>query len=81
MLAYRLLLSNGAYGGWDVDSFLREIPASKWEELKIAHYLIAHQDAWPYSEEWGKPPKKPWKPPSFESKKKGVRRRMNGETY
>lgn len=80
-MAYRFLAKTGAYGGWDVDAFFRDIPESKWEELKIAQYLIAHQEAWPDSEKWEKPAKKPWNPPNFEDKKPKGRRRLSGSVY
>ena len=37
-MAYRILLRRGE---WDVDRFFATIPAGKWEELKIAHAIIA----------------------------------------
>ncbi len=76
LLAYRLLLRKGE---WDVDRFFREIPASKWEELRIAHAIIEDYDGWIEAVKKGY--KKPWVPPKFETKKKTARRRLSGAEY
>jgi hypothetical protein len=67
-------------GEWNVDVFLASIPASKWEELKIAKALNDSYDDWLNSTAWGN--KKAWKPPTFTAKKKTKgRRRLNGTEY
>src|SRR4029077_18267717 len=74
LLAYRLLLRRGE---WDVDRFFREIPASKWAELKIAHALIESKDDWIESVKF-RGNKRPWTPPDFSPPRHRGRRRPGG---
>jgi hypothetical protein len=76
-LAYRLLMLRGE---WDVDAFLSSIPASKWEELKIAKAINDSHDDWLSAVRNGYT--KAWQPPNFAPKKKGKgRRRLDGTEY
>lgn len=70
LLAYRILLRCGQ---WDVDQFFATIPASKWEELKIAHEIIESRDAW-----FASGCKEKWEPPQFGPVNKPKRRRLDG---
>lgn len=74
-MAYRLLLKRGE---WDVDGFLRSIPTSRWEELKVAKAINDSYDDW--LEAVRKGYKKGWTPPTF-STGKPKRRRLSGSEY
>jgi hypothetical protein len=76
-LAYRLVMLRGE---WDVDAFLNAIPASKWQELKVAKAINDSHDDWLEAVRNGY--KKPWKPPTFEAAPaRGGRRRLGGTPY
>ncbi len=74
-MAYRLLMIRGE---WNVDAFLSDIPASKWEELKIAKAINDSYDDWVEAVRQGY--KKAWQPPRFTGTKP-VRRRLDGTEY